>query len=85
MKSNVKSEETRARIFNAAIELFRRKGFEEATMREIATEAGVATGSPRRSASAVCGLNVCTSSTSLLPHFNITSRRVMVLSGVDRR
>jgi len=41
---HAKSAETRARIMDAAMELFRRQGFEETTMREIATEAGVATG-----------------------------------------
>jgi AcrR family transcriptional regulator len=41
---HAKSAETRARILDAAMELFRRQGFEETTMREIATEAGVATG-----------------------------------------
>lgn len=44
MQPRTKSDETRGRILNAAIELFRRKGFEDATMREIASEAGVATG-----------------------------------------
>jgi len=44
MKPTPKSDETRARILAAAIELFRLRGFEETTMREIATEAGVATG-----------------------------------------
>ena len=44
MPPKTKSEETRGRILSAAIDLFRRKGFEEATMREIAAEAGVATG-----------------------------------------
>jgi AcrR family transcriptional regulator len=39
-----KSEETRARIFTAAMDLFGRKGFAETTMREIATSAGVALG-----------------------------------------
>ncbi|HXM43553.1 MAG TPA: TetR family transcriptional regulator [Bryobacteraceae bacterium] len=39
-----KSAETRARILDGAMELFRRQGFEETTMREIAAEAGVATG-----------------------------------------
>jgi AcrR family transcriptional regulator len=39
-----KSAETRARILDAAMELFRRHGFEETTMREIAAEAGVAIG-----------------------------------------
>jgi len=41
---NAKSPETRARILDAAMELFRRQGFEETTIREIAAEAGVATG-----------------------------------------
>jgi AcrR family transcriptional regulator len=41
---NAKSAETRARILDAAMELFRRQGFEETTIREIAAEAGVATG-----------------------------------------
>ena len=41
---NAKSTETRARILGAAMELFRRQGFEETTMREVAAEAGVATG-----------------------------------------
>jgi AcrR family transcriptional regulator len=40
---NAKSAETRARILDAAMELFRRQGFEETTMREIAAEEGVAT------------------------------------------
>jgi AcrR family transcriptional regulator len=44
MKSTSKSDETRARILAAAIALFRRQGFEATTMREIAAEAGVATG-----------------------------------------
>ena len=44
MKTKPKSEITRAHILNAAMELFRRKGFEETTMRDIAAEAGVATG-----------------------------------------
>jgi AcrR family transcriptional regulator len=39
-----KSDETRARIFEAAITLFQRNGFAETTMREIASEAGVALG-----------------------------------------
>lgn len=41
---SAKSSETRTRILDAAMELFRRQGFEETTMREIAAEAGVATG-----------------------------------------
>ena len=44
MKTKAKSDETRARIMAAAMDLFRRKGFEETTMREIAIEGGVATG-----------------------------------------
>jgi AcrR family transcriptional regulator len=39
-----KSEETRARILNAALETFQERGFERATMRDIAGTAGVATG-----------------------------------------
>jgi AcrR family transcriptional regulator len=44
MKTGPKSEETRARILNAALTSFRERGFEAATMRDIAEEAGVATG-----------------------------------------
>ena len=43
-KGPAKSDLTRARILDAAIGLFRRQGFESTTMREIATEAGVAIG-----------------------------------------
>jgi AcrR family transcriptional regulator len=39
-----KSEETRARILEAALGIFRERGFERATMREIASEAKVAVG-----------------------------------------
>ena len=39
-----KSEQTRARILAAALALFRTQGFEAATMREIARQAGVAVG-----------------------------------------
>ena len=39
-----KAEDTRTRILNAALGLFRRKGFEQTTMREIAEEAGVSLG-----------------------------------------
>lgn len=39
-----KSEATRRQILSAALELFRKQGFEAATMREIARSAGVATG-----------------------------------------
>ena len=43
-KTVPKSEETHARILNAALTLFRERGFETTTMRDIADEAGVATG-----------------------------------------
>jgi AcrR family transcriptional regulator len=39
-----KSEETRTRILEAALAIFRERGFERTTMREIATTAGVAVG-----------------------------------------
>src|SRR5713101_2435991 len=39
-----KAGETRSRILGAALERFRRQGFDETTMREIAAEAGVALG-----------------------------------------
>ena len=39
-----KSEETRDRILEAALATFRKRGFEEATMREIASNAGMAVG-----------------------------------------
>jgi AcrR family transcriptional regulator len=39
-----KSEETRTRILEAALGLFRKRGFGKATMRDIAREAGVALG-----------------------------------------
>jgi AcrR family transcriptional regulator len=44
MKSKVKSDATRGRILDAALQLFRDQGFEATTMREIAESAGVATG-----------------------------------------
>ena len=44
VKAAPKSEETRARIVSAALGSFRKRGFEAATMRDIAEEAGVATG-----------------------------------------
>jgi AcrR family transcriptional regulator len=44
VKPPPKSEETRERILHAALELFQTRGFEAATMREIAEHAGVATG-----------------------------------------
>jgi AcrR family transcriptional regulator len=43
-KTKPKSDATRGRILDAALQLFRDQGFEAATMREIATAAGVATG-----------------------------------------
>ena len=43
-KPTPKSEATRARILEAALRVFRERGFQTATMREIATEAGVALG-----------------------------------------
>ena len=43
-RTSVKAEETRARILDSALELFREKGFDETTMRDIAEDAGVATG-----------------------------------------
>jgi AcrR family transcriptional regulator len=39
-----KSDKTRARLFQVALELFRRKGFDAATMRDIAAEAHLAPG-----------------------------------------
>jgi AcrR family transcriptional regulator len=43
-KGTTKSEETRTRILEAALSTFRERGFERATMREIASAANVATG-----------------------------------------
>src|SRR3984957_17112632 len=40
----LKSEATRARILESALSVFRERGFEKATMREIAAAAGVAVG-----------------------------------------
>src|SRR5438105_1656564 len=42
--TTAKAEETRERIVDAALELFREKGFDETTMRDIAASADVATG-----------------------------------------
>jgi AcrR family transcriptional regulator len=42
--ATAKAEETRDRILDAALRLFRERGFEQTTMRDVATEAGVATG-----------------------------------------
>jgi len=44
IKPGGKSEETRARILQAALEMFHDRGFEPTTMRDIAARAGVATG-----------------------------------------
>jgi AcrR family transcriptional regulator len=44
MATTVKSEETRARILESALALFREQGFEKTTMREIAARANVAVG-----------------------------------------
>ncbi len=44
VESSRKGEETRTRILEAALGLFREKGFETATMRDIAEAAGLATG-----------------------------------------
>lgn len=43
-QSTKKSIETRTRIFASALDLFRERGFERTTMRDIATHAKVATG-----------------------------------------
>ncbi|HEX8616275.1 MAG TPA: TetR/AcrR family transcriptional regulator, partial [Thermoanaerobaculia bacterium] len=43
-RQTAKAEETRERILDAALRLFRERGFEQTTMRDVATEAGVATG-----------------------------------------
>ena len=42
--ATAKAEETRERIVDTSLELFREKGFDETTMRDIAASAGVATG-----------------------------------------
>lgn len=44
MAQTPKAEETRTRILDTALRLFRERGFETTTMREVAAEAGVATG-----------------------------------------
>jgi AcrR family transcriptional regulator len=43
-KTTPKAEDTRLRILEAALDLFRTEGFDQTTMREIAAKAGVATG-----------------------------------------
>src|SRR5260221_4082232 len=42
--ATTKAEETRERILASALELFRVRGFDATTMRDVAAEAGVATG-----------------------------------------
>jgi AcrR family transcriptional regulator len=44
MKRTSRAEDTRGRIYQTALELFREKGFESTTMRDIAAGAGVALG-----------------------------------------
>ena len=43
-RTTPRAEDTRRRIYDAALELFREKGFEPTTMRDIAAKAGVALG-----------------------------------------
>lgn len=43
-KPTVKAEQTGQKILSAALDLFREKGFDAATMRDVAAKAGVATG-----------------------------------------
>lgn len=43
-RTTQRAEDTRRKIYDAAMALFREKGFEETTMRDIATKAGVALG-----------------------------------------
>lgn len=43
-RNTARAEDTRRRIYEAALELFREKGFEQTTMRDIAAKAGVALG-----------------------------------------
>ena len=43
-KGTARAEDTRRKIYEAAMELFREKGFEQTTMRDIAAQAGVALG-----------------------------------------
>ena len=43
-KTTAKAEETGLRILTAALELFRKEGFDSTTMRDVALAAGVATG-----------------------------------------
>ena len=43
-RTTKRAEDTRRKIYDAALELFREKGFDETTMRDIAAKAGVALG-----------------------------------------
>src|SRR5579859_27893 len=43
-RSTPKADATRRRIYEAALEMFRDKGFEQTTMRDIARQSGVALG-----------------------------------------
>ena len=43
-RTTPRAEDTRRKIYDAALELFREKGFEQTTMRDIAAKAGVALG-----------------------------------------
>ncbi len=43
-RTTPRAEDTRRKIYDAAMELFREKGFEPTTMRDIAAKAGVALG-----------------------------------------
>jgi AcrR family transcriptional regulator len=43
-RSTARAEDTRRRIYDSALELFREKGFEQTTMRDIASKTGVALG-----------------------------------------
>ena len=43
-RTTPRAEETRKRIYDSALELFRERGFEQTTMRDIAQKAGVALG-----------------------------------------
>src|SRR5690242_12894910 len=44
IRATPRAEDTRHRIYDSALELFREKGFEPTTMRDIAEKAGVALG-----------------------------------------
>ena len=44
LRTTARAEDTRRKIYEAAMELFREKGFEPTTMRDIAAKAGVALG-----------------------------------------